>query len=287
MRLIPDGGEAAHMADKVDIDAYFERVGFAGSIAPTLDTLAQLQALHLAAIPFENLDPLMGVPVRMGLANITHKLVFDRRGGHGIEHNLLFAAVLRELDYEVGVHPAHVLWGEGEQAPEAPDHLVLSVELPQGLYLVDAGFGGRTPPLPLRLRDGQRQQTGFETFAISEALGDWRVVADLGDRVRPLYRFRRDRVDDRLLAEITERISTRGPFTRRLVVSRTHPAERLMLRDGLFIRVVPAEGVPARTEVTVGSVAELRNLLVAPFGITLPNDERLDAALTRVLEPKP
>lgn len=271
------------MAQSANIDAYFERIGFAGSIAPTLETLAALQGLHLQAIPFENLDPLMGVPVRVALQSIEHKLVFDKRGGHGIEHNLLFAAVLRDLDFEVSVHPAFVLWGEGEQAQEAPDHLVLVVELPQGAFLVDAGFGGRTPPMPLRLRDGQRHTTDFETFAISEALGDWRVVADLGERVRPLYRFRRDPVDERLLAEITERISTRGPFTRRLVVSRTLKSERLMLRDGLFIRVVPGAAGPARTEAQVTTVAELKNLLVAPFGLVLPEDTRLEPALSRVL----
>lgn len=272
------------MAQAANIDAYFERVGFAGSIAPTLETLAALQGLHLAAIPFENLDPLMGVPVRVALPSIEHKLVFDRRGGHGIEHNLLFAAVLRELDFELSVHPAFVLWGDSGQAQPEPDHLVLVVELPQGAFLVDAGFGGRTPLMPLRLRDGQRHATDFETFAVSETLGDWRVVADLGERTRPLYRFRRDPVDERLLAEITERISTRGPFTRRLVVSRTLRSERLMLRDGLFIRVLPGESGPVRSEARVATVVELKNLLVAPFGLVLPEDDRLDAALARVLE---
>jgi N-hydroxyarylamine O-acetyltransferase len=48
---------------QVNIDAYFERIAFSGSIAPTLETLQQLHALHPAAIPFENLDPLLGVPV--------------------------------------------------------------------------------------------------------------------------------------------------------------------------------------------------------------------------------
>lgn len=271
------------MAQAANIDAYFERIGFAGSIAPTLDTLTGLLGQHLEAIPFENLDPLMGVPVRFALPSIEHKLVFERRGGHGIEHNLLFAAVLRELDFELSVHPAHVLWGDAAQAQPEPDHLVLVVDLPQGAFLVDAGFGGRTPPAPLRLKGGHRQGSIFETFEISEGLGDWRVVADLGARVRPLYRFRRDPVDERLLAEITERISTRGPFTRRLVVSRTLRSERLMLRDGLFVRVVPGDAGPVRSETRMAKVQELKNLLVAPFGLVLPDDARLDAALARVM----
>ena len=82
----------------VHIDAYFERIGFAGSIAPTLETLAQLHALHPAAIPFENLNPLMDMPVRLELRNLEQKLLFDRRGGMCIEHNLLFKALLESLE---------------------------------------------------------------------------------------------------------------------------------------------------------------------------------------------
>src|SRR5690606_13132470 len=44
------------MSSDASIDAYFERINFAGSIAPTLSTLEQLHVLHPAAIPFENLN---------------------------------------------------------------------------------------------------------------------------------------------------------------------------------------------------------------------------------------
>ena len=47
------------MSQKVNLNAYFERIGFAGSIAPTLATLELLHALHPAAIAFENLNPLL------------------------------------------------------------------------------------------------------------------------------------------------------------------------------------------------------------------------------------
>ena len=42
---------------------YFRRVSYDGSAEPTLDTLAALVAAHNRSIPFENLDPLMGIPV--------------------------------------------------------------------------------------------------------------------------------------------------------------------------------------------------------------------------------
>ena len=45
-------------------------------------------------ILFENLDVLVGPPIRLHLVSIQEKLVCDRRGGYCCEHNSLFASVL-------------------------------------------------------------------------------------------------------------------------------------------------------------------------------------------------
>src|SRR3546814_20294323 len=46
--------------DPVDLPRYQARIGYEGPVAPTLDVLNNLQAAHLAAIPFEALDVLTG-----------------------------------------------------------------------------------------------------------------------------------------------------------------------------------------------------------------------------------
>ena len=53
-----------------DLDAYFLRIGHGGARTPTLETLAAIHRLHPAAIPFENLDPLLGRAVRLDLASL-------------------------------------------------------------------------------------------------------------------------------------------------------------------------------------------------------------------------
>ena len=82
------------MPEKVNLNAYFERIGFAGSIAPTLATLELILALHPAAIAFENLDPLLGEPVKLDLQSLQRKLLTDGRGGYCFEQNLLLMAML-------------------------------------------------------------------------------------------------------------------------------------------------------------------------------------------------
>ncbi len=266
------------MAYRASIDAYFERLGFVGSIAPTLETLGQLHAAHIASIPFENLDPLLGVPVRLELPNLEHKLIFDRRGGHGLEHNLLLKAMLADLDFEVELHSAHVLWGGGEGDDDAPDHVVLTIDFPSGTYLVDVGFGGLTPSMPLRLRDAMEQQTPHELFRIASVAGNWQVEAQLAEGWRPLYRFDRAPCDDRLIAEINERVSTAGPLTRRLLAGRVLPDARLLLRDNRF--TLRRAGAEAETQLLETAI-DLRAVLSQRFGIALPPEAALDTVLGR------
>ena len=44
------------MMDHTQIQAYLKRIGYNGSLAPSTETLQQLQANHLYKVPFENLD---------------------------------------------------------------------------------------------------------------------------------------------------------------------------------------------------------------------------------------
>ena len=89
------------MSDEANLDAYLKRINYAGSIAPTIETLQMLHRLHPAAIPFENLNPLMELPVRLALSDLEQKLVVEHRGGYCFEHNLLFKAVLEAMDFTV------------------------------------------------------------------------------------------------------------------------------------------------------------------------------------------
>src|SRR5690606_17732099 len=59
----------------VDLAAYCERIGHRGSLAPTLETLRTLQALHPAAIPFEAIDVLLGLGVDIAPQAVDAKLI--------------------------------------------------------------------------------------------------------------------------------------------------------------------------------------------------------------------
>ncbi len=153
----------------IDLDAYFARIGYAGSRAPTLATLAAIHALHPAAIPFENIDPLLGEPVPLELEALQAKMVKQRRGGYCFEQNTLLKAVLEAMGFAVTSLAARVAWRLPPDRPPNPrNHMLLQVALGEGAYLADVGFGGLLFSAPLRLAANIEQETRTGRFRLLE-----------------------------------------------------------------------------------------------------------------------
>lgn len=274
------------MPKKVNLNAYFERIGFAGSIAPTLATLEMLHALHPAAIPFENLSPLMGEAVALDQASLEKKLLTERRGGYCFEHNLLFMRILQDLDYNVRPLLGRVLWTNPGGAGSPPSHLLLLVEINGQNYIADVGFGGLSLTTPLRLRADVEQKTPHETFRLIGGDPDWVLEAKIGEDWRAVYAFNLDSVSEADIGPINQTVSTdpASPFTHELRVALAPGGSRIKLHNtGLTIQ--PVDGEAEKRE--IASMETLRSVLTETFGITLPSDERLEPALARLLPASP
>ena len=96
------------MSALADLPAYLRRIGLYAVPPATRAGLAALHRAHACAIPFENLDILLGRAIRLDLPSLEAKLVSSRRGGYCFEQNTLFAAVLREVGFEVETLEARV-----------------------------------------------------------------------------------------------------------------------------------------------------------------------------------
>src|SRR5258706_6678230 len=140
------------VTDDIDLDAYFARIGYSGTRAPTLETLRAIHALHPAAIAFENLDPLLRRPVRIDGASIQRKLIASGRGGYCYEMNGLLAGALRAVGFQGTGLCARAIFGYAPGAT-APTHMPFRVETEEGPYIAHVGFGSRTLTARLRLGD--------------------------------------------------------------------------------------------------------------------------------------
>src|SRR5436305_10773813 len=105
----------------MDLAGYFARIGYRGAADPSLDVLQDLVTAHTRTIPFENLDPLLGVPVDdLSPEALSDKMVQRRRGGYCYEHNGLMGYALEELGFGVRRLAARVIWGQAPDAPVPP-----------------------------------------------------------------------------------------------------------------------------------------------------------------------
>jgi N-hydroxyarylamine O-acetyltransferase len=256
----------------IDLAAYFARIGYDGDAAPNLATLRALHQLHPAAIPFENLDPLLDRPVPLGLDDLQRKLVASRRGGYCFEQNNLFKAVLEAIGFLVTGLLARVRWNLPPGAPPNPrTHMALKVDLPEGTFIADVGFGGMLQHEPLLLaRDGgPAVKTGLMHFVQNEEF--FTLQADLPSGVQDLYRFTLEPqffVDFELSNWHTS-THPQSRFRNNLLMERLTPK----IRVSLFNRKVTRRFPDGRAEVTsLNSADDLADLLAVDFQIDAPAD---------------
>ena len=231
-----------------DLDAYLERIAFEGPREPTLGVLSALHRLHPAAIPFENLDPLLGRPVSLDLGALQAKLVGARRGGYCFEQNALFRAALTALGFAVTPLIARVVWMAPPGAPLGPrSHMLLRVDLPEGPYLADVGFGGHLFSAPLKLAPGLEQTTAESVLRLAAAGEALVLEARLPAGWASLYRFTLEPAEASDYETANWYTSTHPAhlFTNNLLAERLTPRVRSSLLNTRLTRRFP----DGRTEV--------------------------------------
>ena len=265
-----------------DLDAYCQRIGYDGPRTPSLDTLRALHASHPAAIPFENLDPLLGQPVRLDLESLQEKLLRNGRGGYCFEHNLLFSAALQTLGFPVVGLAARVLWGAPAGIVRPRSHMLLIVEHAGTRYIVDVGFGGLTLTAPLRFEIDSEQSTPHEAFRIVRGGDHFVLEAGINGVWAPIYRFTEE-IQLPVDYEVANWYTSTHPssiFVTSLMAARAIPGARLTLSNSEFT-IRRRDGSTERQRLPDGQAIE--SVLRLQFGISLPESPKLAATLDRLV----
>jgi N-hydroxyarylamine O-acetyltransferase len=254
----------------IDLDAYLRRIGYAGPREPTLEVLASLHALHPAAIPFENLDPLLGRPVSLELEALQAKLVGQRRGGYCFEQNALFRAGLEALGFAVTPLIARVVWMAPPDRPlGGRNHMLLRVDLPEGPYIADVGFGGQLASAPLKLVADLEQPTTEAPFRLVVVSDGYFLETRLPAGWTALYRFTLEPAEASDYEVSNWYTSTHPSFllTTNLLAERLTPQVRLSLFNTSLTRRYPdgrAEVVALSSPETLAAVLETEFNLAPP-----------------------
>lgn len=160
-----------------DLKLYLERIG-ATREPCSLSALDALILAHQKSVPFENLDPYYKKePVSCAIGDLFEKIVLRKRGGYCFEQNALFVALLQALGYRAYSGDAKVIRGKNPDTPILVLHRVNFVQLEDGLYFCDVGYGGPMPSFALKVEDGISRSCNDETFHIRQKDSTWWILS--------------------------------------------------------------------------------------------------------------
>lgn len=272
----------------LDLDAYLARTGMDGALPPTVETLRGLQRAHTLAIPFENIEIVLGRPILLDVERLQDKMVRRRRGGYCYEHTILFAAALERLGFGVTGLASRVRLGTGLLRPAT--HALLRVETAETAgdgraWICDVGFGSGQLE-PIELADGAETAGDGPPFRLRRerspgGADEWVLYARERDGWLDLHGFT---LDPRYAADYTvinHYISThpRSPFVGRLRVQRGQVDARYVL-DDTTLKISRPDGTGERERRL--EPHEVAEALADLFGIVLDEDD--SARLAAVLD---
>ncbi len=262
----------------VDLDAYLSRIGHSGPVAATEACLGTLHEAHLAAIPFENLDVVRGLGVKLDLASLEAKLVRGGRGGYCFEHNTLFKAVLDRIGFGTHILLARVrLGGTGITARL---HMLLKVETPGGAFIADVGFGGTGLLRPIPLLPEIVHHMPGAAFRLRQDAREWVLEADVGsDSFSDCYAFTLEPhypID----VEVANHYMATHPssiFRQTVTAQRARADRRLVLR-GYRLESHHHGTIEIRD---LADEDERLEILTTEFGLALPPETRFEPDVAR------
>ncbi|MHC5025715.1 MAG: arylamine N-acetyltransferase family protein [Planctomycetota bacterium] len=262
------------------LDRYLDRIGLPVSPRTDLDGLGAVQAAQLRAVPFENLDVIMGGGIEVEPDAVFRKLVTNERGGYCFECNGLLCNALLALGFDARLLLGRVVGDRVDGTVPARTHAIVEVQLDGAPYIADCGFGARTMRAPIRLEDGATcaDDVGRGGCRVQrdDAFG-WRLARTApGEPDRDLFVFDQLIVYPADIAIGNHWTSTHPSchFTQRPLVVRHTDAGRRVLNGRRF--TVHEGGEPA--EQALDSAAEWLAAIRDRFGIALePSAAQLEA----------
>jgi len=261
------------LTDRLDLDGYLERVGYRGPRDASIETLHALHLAHATSIPFENLDILLGRSISLDLESLQRKLIAERRGGYCFEQNMLFRAGLRSLGYRITSLQGRVIRGLAIDAPRPAIHMLLQVELPEGIYLADVGFGNLAPTCALLLEPQIEQETPHEVMRFIDVGGELTLQARLKHGWEHIYRvIPYPRYDGEY--EITNWYTgthPETPYQGNIILAKPGPNRTRITMYNARVTVRDADGRADKR--WLENESEYRDVLRAEFGLNMSDEE--------------
>ena len=258
----------------MNLAAYLDRIGHTGPVRPDLATLRAVHRAHHFAIPYENLDVQLQRPVVTDPAAAFDKIVTRRRGGWCYEMNGVLGWALSEIGFKVTRMMAGVR-REQDGDIAISNHLILRVDLEDGPWMADVGFGdGPVDSYPIVAGP---IQGGLFAYRLEEMEGGWWRLHNHPAGGAPSFDFQIAPADEAAMADrcVWLQSDPASGFVQNAVVQR-HQPDRLLMMRGRTLRILTVGGA---TDRLITNADDYVATLKADFALDLPEAASLWPAI--------
>ncbi|QDQ96142.1 arylamine N-acetyltransferase family protein [Tomitella fengzijianii] len=261
---------ASWRTDLFDIPEYLRMIGMVevadgNRPEPSVELLSALHEAHVRALPFANVDALMGTHPGVAPDAVQDQLVRRGRGGYCFEHAQIFAAAAEHLGF-----PVRRALGRVHSPTNTRTHMTVLAEAGGRRWMCDPGFG-YSLLRPLALEDGATQDLGGRTARL----------ALLDDDGAPVWELSRDGAVEHRTDELPVKpadvraghfVTSRephSPFVNHLMVMRHMPYGHVTITEGA--RTVRTAGRPTEhAQISVDQAVDG----VRELGVRLGEEDR-------------
>jgi len=147
---------------------YLDRLGLPWDLAPTVETLTELQHRHMDGVPYDNFAIMLGRPDSTDPQQTLERIAAGGNAGYCFHQNGAFEIVLRALGFAVERRFGRV---RGQESPGL-NHLVLLVTIDGRRWWPDLGLGNALRS-PVEVADGELIQGPFRYEITDVGQDEW------------------------------------------------------------------------------------------------------------------
>ncbi len=254
----------------INLDAYFARIGYSGPRTVTPETVHAITAHHAMAIPFENLDILLGRTIAVEPQAVERKLVHEKRGGYCFEQNHLLLLVLQSLGFDAAPLSGRVRWQRPRDFIPPRTHLFVRLRIGGETWLTDVGVGGASLTSAIRFQCDTEQTTPHEMRRIIRENERFFHQMRIGREWHDVYEFTGEEMPpiDREVGNWWTSTNPNSKFRQNMMVARAGPnGTRFTLNNREFTHRRGSEILEQRD---IENPDELLELLAKAFHLFFP-----------------
>ncbi|KAF7767656.1 N-hydroxyarylamine O-acetyltransferase [Pseudoalteromonas citrea] len=244
---------------------YLLQLGLPGNLSG-LELVSQLQIRHLAEFSFSSINALYGDFLSLEETDVFTRVIANRQGGYCFEHNKIACMALAHLGFEVRPVLARVMLNGLETNPRT--HRVTLLTLAGCEYLVDVGFGVKTPILPLKIDSNNSLEQGVNQYLVERKEQTVKVSIQAPEQL-DLYEVDLSVVyeGDCDVAHFYSHQHPEAGFVNNLVVSRIESGQRHLIRNLHYLFWNEHTGEHTQCDIT--GTQQLQGLLQEHFRLQI------------------